>query len=120
MNVKLLRQIQRRIAKEPKQFFMNWFFKTDRRIPNCHTAACIAGWALTLTKTKTKRPSDALKRYGSNGGYFNPARDALSLSEEEANNLFVEERWPAKFYGGPRTLAKRAIARIEHMIKTGE
>lgn len=118
MNVKLLRQIQRRIKKEPRQFFMKWFFRRSKSIPNCHTAACIAGWALTISGTKTKKPSDAKRLFACR--YFSPAAKTLGLDDRQAERLFAECSWPVEFLGAKRTLANRAIARIEHMIKTGE
>lgn len=132
MNVKLLRAIQRRIKKEPRQFFMDWYLKKNSRIPNCHTAACVAGWAVTLTTIKSKKPGELVEQVRRGGGgnsfgdfgdeisIWQPAREYLGLNDTQSRRLFVEDYWPAKFQGSKRTLAKRAIARIEHMIKTGE
>ena len=128
INTKLLRAIQRRIKKEPKQFIMYWYFRKDERhIPNCGTAACIAGWAVTLTKTKSKKPSDTIaglpcvceSDFGDYDIWIKAGR-ALRLTDDVAHALFKENNWPAKFQGSSRTLAKRGIARIDHLIKTGE
>lgn len=48
MNKELLLKVKEQILKEPKQFNMdNWFTRAPG-VPNCGTACCIAGWALTL------------------------------------------------------------------------
>lgn len=135
LNVRLLRRIQKHILKEPRRFFMGWFFAiaegknwqrnlfTDfvhdlsKQIPPCGTAACIAGWANILTGTTVSESAS-------------PERAARELGLETKNEdyvyLFSDKRWPQPFnekYSKaktPRQRAKIACARIDHLIKTGE
>lgn len=117
MNIKLLRRIQRQIKREPRRFVMDQYFTAPygAETSRCLSAACIAGWAITFTKTKSGKPSQVPPRYHK----YHIAQKALNLTEDQCEALFYEAGWPAKFKrGGP--LWKRAIARIEHLIETGE
>lgn len=120
LNVKLLRQIQRRIKQEPRQFLMHSYFWVAPRIPNCGTAACIAGWAVTLTRTKSHKPADAvLKRNAGLLDVWDVAQKELGMTDGLSETLFNEESWPSQFKRRGK-LADRAIRRIDHLIKTGE
>ncbi len=117
MNIKLLRQVKRQILKEPRQFCMdNWFLTIGDvkwKIPNCGTAACIGGWAISLSSKLS--PSEA--QYNDKSAY-----QVLGLTQSEGVRLFYESNWPERFisYYGTTHLqkAKKAALRIEHFIKT--
>lgn len=82
-------------------------------IPNCGTAACIAGWALCLSQ---KINPIALRFKGGN------QRIILGLEDNEIVRLQWFSEWPSKFQKhtkeGTPAFARQAVARIEHFIKT--
>lgn len=92
MNIKLLKQIKRKILAEPKQFYMHAFYSQlngTREVPNCGTAACIAGWAVALSEHIT--PKQAKKNY------LIPifkADSLLEISNEQSLKLFYINNWP--------------------------
>lgn len=130
MNTKLLLEVKKQILKEPLQFQMACFFATSLdwdsivkpkyKIPNCGTAACIAGWTVAIA-TKTN-PKEALR---------NPeclsisisARKALDLSYWQSELLFNMYRWPEEFKftekHTPKQRANKAAKFINWFIKTG-
>lgn len=128
MNVRLLRRIQKRILAEPLQFQMGHWFTArgdwsdfidghaPEMIPNCGTAACIAGWAVTLDLHK--KPSEV------EVNSIEPrARRLLKLTLEQALRLFIINQWPQEFSGDwailtPRQKARRAVQRIDYFIMT--
>lgn len=135
LNVKLLRRIKRHILAQPKRFLMShsiikansqkewrgniqWAPEASKIRPPCGTAACIAGWAVLLTKGSAEVDS---VRY--------EAAMALGVEVEERwtdHTLFYAPRWPKPFAAQyesatkPAQRAKIAAARIEWLIKTGE
>jgi hypothetical protein len=149
--IRLLRRVQKRILKEPKQFEMSTGFILNGHnagilfsstpdyirhgeIPNCGTAACVAGWALTLG-TGCKKPIQAARKFHEFrklksvwGPIESRARRILSLSKEQSNRLFYADQWPVQFnrdrsLTGFSRLSKRkqaqlAVKRIDHFIKT--
>jgi len=100
LNTELLRKVRDQIEREPRQFCMSHFYATAEdidddiatEIPNCGTAACIAGWAFALSKYLN--PKDA-------GGLVNSpefrARDLLGLGLKGYTNLFYSDDWPDEF-----------------------
>lgn len=132
LNVRLLRRIQNQILKEPRQFFMSWWFTNDpddvsaKAIPNCGTAACIGGWAVTLSqRVKPAR----MYRKSSYSTYRTGvlAAELIRLPDGyNRNKLFVTTMWPPEFHmrwrnaATPLARAKVAVARIEHLIKHGD
>lgn len=123
--MRLLRKIQRHILAEPRRLYMNWFVKTgapgevfrsdvgnDQIMPDCGTAACIAGWANILT-------------HGNDPSDYDRAVMQLGMSEYKPE-IFDAPRWPEPFHfeyevsETPEKRAKIAAARIEHLITTGE
>ena len=122
MNVQLLRRIQKRILKEPKQFCMGQWFNDDLggiAIPNCGTAACIAGWAMTL-HGGYKKPSLADNEYLRTGQV--PGMYNLELNRKQSERLFYFDQWPVRFkqkkVEGTKAFAVQAVRRIDHFIKT--
>lgn len=130
--IKLLRQIKRKILAEPRQFVMGGYFKQHVRwkIPNCGTAACIAGHALALRiKANPAKARDVFTGWEQS----TVAAKYLGLDTQQADNLFHVSHWPRRFKkdawedssdfdssGTAISNAKRAARRIEHFIKTGK
>jgi hypothetical protein len=123
--VRLLRRIQKKILAEPSQFIMRWWFTTEhiesnRPIKNCGTAACIGGWAVTLSDYKN--PEQARESTCNSGV---GASGILKLNSEQGTRLFCYDIWPQKFQKmdfqkeGTMRFARNAARRIDHFIKTG-
>ena len=129
INVRLLRRVKARILAEPKQFVMDgWvteyvddqLFPDDdlprKQIPNCGTAACIAGWTVAL--------SDGVKPCDIDRNDDISTRARKLIGTETATRLFFTPCWPEKFadrWVGAKTFkgrARVAADRIEHFIKT--
>jgi len=100
-SVQLLRKVKTQILREPKQFVMDHFFsdaqnlsKLDipRAIPNCGTAACIAGWVTAISLRKSPRDTQMDATFASDY-----AQDILGLSNNEVLRLFYVASWPRKF-----------------------
>lgn len=123
LNVRLLRAIQRQILKEPLQFTMEtwfWSYPSGFRysIPNCGTAACIAGWALAVSK-KISPHKAKLNYYKTESAKLpDMAFPLLGVDANQGGRLFYFNRWPAKFKTKHQDNAKQAVARIEHFITT--
>lgn len=105
---------------------MRKFFSRNSRftIPNCGTAACIAGWAVTLVK-KTN-PANCYK-----GDTWDAAAEALGLDgrwhsgnlpSTNSGKLFWMDEWPKQYKKdckeGSVAFARNAVRRIDHFIKT--
>jgi len=129
----LLRRVEKAILKEPRRMRMNTFGdkrsrKNTKNIPPCATQACIGGhivWQLNpvlFTRAVEEGDIDWIEHR---------ARQALQLTQVEANRLFLfkswnygSEGWPKEFsvaYNKAKTPHKRAkvaVARIEHFIRT--
>lgn len=139
MNVELLEQIKAKILAEPRQFVMRSFFKrgdglaamyrkpawADLRrftVPNCGTAACIAGWAISLRMKMT--PREVENTHLLPGRVTDDAARALGLSYTQGLRLFHISGWPQQFMQGFEDAdtfearAKVAAARIDHFIAT--
>ena len=80
------------------------------KIPNCGTAACIAGWAIALHVGLS--PAEAEDHRHPNSAKI------LELNAYEWDRLCWDYNWPKRFQGGksPETRAKRAVARIDAFI----
>lgn len=126
MNVKLLEKVKEAILAEPRQFVMGEYFVIDeglfdlgREIPNCGTAACIAGWAVTLGR-RFKNPARA-RRIPAVG---EEAVKLLRLDEDGAFRLFLVGDWPWQYREAwseaktAKARAKVAAKRIDHFIAT--
>lgn len=143
MNVRLLRRIQKQILKEPKQFDIDTWFAIDSHAPNCGTTACIAGWAIALSKKQTPlvaaksirknfgRPSILLLSWSQAKDIEPKARRALELTPAQAERLFHIGGWPDEFvnrhhenrdheddYHWVKHKATVAADRIDHFIAT--
>lgn len=103
---------------------MAMYFFTNDDIPNCHTASCIGGWAISLSRNET--PSQA--EFSTRGSWStkDDARQALGLTQKQADKLFyaTPEAW-GKFADrynnadNPTLAAQVAAERIDHFIATG-
>lgn len=138
LTIKRLRAIKKQILKEPRQFAMRWLFAKELRrlgrvewtdnvhhnkpIPNCGTAACLAGWAFTLFAERGLNPREANELMEDNAYGIEDAREILRLADEQGKLLFHFENWPPKFRRakeeGTPAFARQAAARIEHFIAT--
>lgn len=124
---RLLRRIKHRILKEPRQFCMSGFFVSSDdleatwEIPNCNTAACIAGWALVLSKNSSPRIAREACR-GSGFRIDSTARIVLEIDFYQSTRLFYQCNWPLRFQRfddeGTAEFAQQAAARIDHFIAT--
>lgn len=103
MNKELLLKIKEQILREPKQFVMGtWFtpFPADSdggdlwdniKVPNCGTAACIAGWAIALHEGKA--PSEVTGAIIKAENYLIKAENYLDIEMEDAEDLFYADHW---------------------------
>jgi len=133
MNVKLLRKIQKHILAEPRRLNMSHWAAPSHDAP-CGTMACIAGWAVILTK---RRGAEKFRRVAERLGIglfpdpkritLNPstvAAKALRLDLDQKEKLFHTYGWPWNFREkylnaeNPRIRARAASDRIDHFIAT--
>ena len=96
----LLDRVCEQILKEPKQFQMDAFFATANGmadtpevIPNCGTAACIAGWAIALHDGLN--PKAANEHLHVNLDYY--FAGIMQLPIGDTNNLIYVDQWPDEF-----------------------
>jgi hypothetical protein len=124
MNIPLLEELERTIPQHALQFIMgDWFEYNPDLYGNCGTAACIAGWAVTLALTLSKRPRDGQDLGGEASAI---AMRELGLTSEQARRLFYKQGWPDPFWSDYKTEnqenaehnAKVAARRIRHFIDT--
>lgn len=147
LNVKLLRRVRDAIKNEPAQFVMgSWFTREltiqtyisayslpaagslrtigdmNREIPNCGTAACIAGWTLSLAARKTPQKTASS---ASNSDILTMAEIRLGLQpDDESLSLFILTEWPRAYleaWNEASTLEERAqvaAKRIDAFIKS--
>jgi hypothetical protein len=99
MNILLLRQVQQQILREPRQFMMTYVFfegcndsrlSQERfRVPNCNTAACIAGWTISISRgTSPKRAREETD------GWLATAQALLCIPDQK---LFLLGDWPTVY-----------------------
>lgn len=139
--VYLLRKVQKAILEEPKRINMKFWGRKygkdivavregsasyQHYIPPCGTIGCIAGWGAVLgTKSAMKMNTKEFAEF------IYTADDRMirlsKLSYEQANRLFYNDNWPARFENklrryntGTPQYAKVVSDRIEHFILTGE
>lgn len=132
INVKLLRQIQRAIKKEPRRFEMESWVNIFDSIAPCETTACIAGHAIIIDfmrkggtwKRGGRKLYDRIDARRLTGLTQYRAGKLLGLEAVQSSRLFHLSEWPKRFHGRfGRALTRRAqgavaIARIDHFIKT--
>lgn len=125
INVDLLRRVKEKILAEPDQFVMHSFFyiynEAGVAAPNCGTAACIGGWAISLSTSR--KPSEcASERYLSLEDSGTRAAKLLGLDGDEADRLFRTRSWPWPFWSmfeNAKTMKEKAQVaanRIDHFI----
>lgn len=142
VNVKLFNKVKRAILKYPDQFEMSFWFTTqlsfddepvsdDTANPGrCGTAACMAGWALSLGYKHTSRLNSVMESTYNNGHVGLDAACLLGISYGQRHALFHIGYWPEPFRmdysfakptkAGIAKRAKVAVARIDHFLTTGE
>lgn len=143
MNIDLLLKVKARILQAPSQFVMNTSYAnthTNREqhtifgkapsddidrdtIENCGTAACIAGWAVAISRDTN--PKSMLDQFGDLWDLVqSTAADKLELDSEQCDKLFHISGWPRKFrerWYDATTLEQRALVaadRIDYFIET--
>lgn len=142
LNLRLFERVKKNILKEPKQFFMDGLFGSidglgdfnedlPSEIPNCGTAACIAGHALFLN-SKKKKISEVDDP--STHGKLDEAAELLGIVDYDGNadtslaeELFLAYRWDKDLFdkykrfteqGKWTARAKVAVKAIDRFIKT--
>jgi hypothetical protein len=125
MNTKLLKRVREAIVQYPEQFDMGNWFENNACSSRCGTAACIAGWAVTLANAKYKESPRAAYDEVLNDEVSCPAERVLELLGGEANRLFYTMYWPDDFKQAyrdakydPVARARVGAERIDHFIKT--
>lgn len=124
-NKALLLEVKARILAEPAQFVMerlfmsneharrlNWEYEDDlsREIPNCGTAACIAGWTVAVSRQRDPREAEAMSEDA-----WVEAEDRLRIWHY-ASQLFNVTGWPQYLQGEWKragTLEERARVAAE-------
>jgi len=105
---------------------MDYWFETEHStgcdIPNCGTAACIAGWAVALHKKLNPAKASQFS------GPWDVALKVLRLNNcNDGGRLFHIDNWPEQFYDeynnamrakDAKGMAVAASKRIDHFIAT--
>lgn len=132
MNVELLLKIKAAVLEEPLRLNMNrWVINPAAQayyqnggVPPCNTVACLAGWAVALTKNlRGKALFDFHNELGTN--IESEASELLNLSDSSRQALFYVQNWPYEFAdrltharGGTPEYARITADRIDHFIAT--
>ena len=95
MNVELLKKVRDAILEHPDWFDMEYWLG-DTKTSSCGTTGCIAGWAVSISRGKSVSQyyEDNLK---SSIGLYPRARDAVGLTEQQADKLFYYPNWPSPY-----------------------
>lgn len=109
MDVKLLKQIQKKIMEEPRRLNMQKFgsiIGPDLRLglgePPCRTTGCIGGWGIFLKHPKLWKDMQknvgrfeviSIESYRLKSDTEAPARKALKLTKAQAMRLFYLPDW---------------------------
>ena len=115
LNVKLIRAIQKKIREVPEQFNMIDWFSSGPGIPNCGTAACIAGWAMTIHWRMS--PVLAKQKRFSLLSEFGYAMRLIGISREQAETVFYSDNWPDEVSGMDES---KAAIKVLNMLIDGE
>lgn len=111
MNVKLLKQVRDEIVAHPENYYQGSF---------CGTQHCIAGYAVAIASPRVWREAEGRRT----GLISEEAQRVLQLTGDQALRLFspIWDWLPEKLrlyrHQSPETRARRAVARIDHFIKT--
>lgn len=125
----LLLKAKKAILREPLQFTMGSWFTTEpeelwgseRDVPNCGTAACIAGWVITCSKPEqdprqARETVVANRIYGENEEKL--ACTLLGVDRNTAQYLFYTSHWPNDMivkWGDCETPEERAAVAAERI-----
>lgn len=133
-NVPLLRQIMRLWKAQPKRLRMEEFLivgvPPHHGGPPCGTIGCIAGWASVLKEKMNLGKgatlvTAALVAQNEPQTMHNLGREALGLTDAQADRLFYHWDWPSKYEEAydmaktPTARVRATCARINHFIRTG-
>lgn len=126
MNIPLLRKVKATILAEPKRLCMSvWLVEclaTEGGLA-CKTVGCIAGWACCLSadgRSIAQRRQNAQRTLD----WHSSGRDALGLTDAQADCLFHVTFWPEEhahaYYSGatPMARAKATARRIDAFIRS--
>jgi len=143
---KLLLKVADKIAEKPKEFDMHYWVDASSKYDKkkhvdtvCGTTACIAGHVVLLSRRKLDaetraniskllktKDADEFHELANSIDWDYKAELLLGIS---GSNLFDYGSWPrafreryenAQLRGNSRGKARAAIARIKHLIETGE
>lgn len=147
MNISRFQKLKAVILEFPDQFDTDDWFQKRENVKHCGTSACLAGWAVTLQKTRSKNPYKALCAIFSKEevndfdeeGYTctvidnsstvveNIACEYLGITSTQGKRLFYDLNWPTNFgdeynfhYRRKKYLAAAevVVARLDHFIAT--
>lgn len=117
MNTKLLHRVALAILDEPTKFDMQLFVAENENSP-CGTTACIAGFAVAMSRGLASLRS----LFGID--IESSAQNIIGLSDRTADRLFYKPLWPVDFYQAYNDAenayerAEIAFWRIQHFIAT--
>ena len=105
MNIELLKEVRDAILDEATPFNMNfwgvgvsqhtWWPSIGRRVGDCKTPACLAGWAVRLGRRKRRSPAPLnYDAHYSTEAISGAAASLLGLTEAGALRLFYWPNWP--------------------------
>ncbi len=105
LNIALLEKVKAKILEEPDQFVMSTYFSDNRFfadspevIPNCGTAACIAGWALAIdAEENPKEANTRIQKLMFSSPSVDYGTLAIRLLGLPNREMFVVDAWPLNY-----------------------
>jgi hypothetical protein len=117
MNIELLQRVKQHILDEPRRLNMGTWVSTVRKtvpaftgvygrgeadLPPCGTVACVAGWAVLLSRFNGKPEEYAAfirerNTLSPDGLTSSIGQEELGLSPSQMETLFYVGRWPERF-----------------------
>lgn len=145
MNIELLQRVKQHILAEPRRLNMGTWVSTvgktvpafagvygrdEADLPPCGTVACVAGWAVLLSRFNGKPEEYAAFMRERNtlfpdGLTSSIGQEELGLSPSQMETLFYVGRWPERFRvahgqaeenGDYQAMAQITADRIDYMI----
>lgn len=145
MNIELLQRVKQHILAEPRRLNMGTWVSTvgktvpafagvygrdEADLPPCGTVACVAGWAVLLSRFNGK-PEEYAAFMRERNTLFPDSltssigQEELGLSPSQMETLFYVGRWPERFRvahgqaeenGDYQAMAQITADRIDYMI----
>lgn len=126
MNTKLIKQIEQAILAEPRRLEMKtWINRCDRVAP-CGTAACIAGYAVILSRMEKGKGWYEAAQQISTRHCGLEAAELLDIGLCQSLVLFYVARWPFRYRlrlshaVDRKAKAKVAVDRLRYFRRTGK